>query len=301
MRKSNDDIPMIIFDTRISPEPVVEEIKVEEYEKENKWEMELSPASENRFEPEFLLLFQKIMEGLHKPMMAFKDQFANLTKGRVQYQQIPWFKIGLVLLAGFILLKKDMRFNVALSSPTSVVTDDQESGEKKVVKNTALQASVNPYAPVSASDLREEKSKAFIREYSALAVEDMHQYGIPASIKIAQALIESRSGQSKLARKNNNFFGIKCFSKKCAKGHCTNAYDDHHKDFFRKFSSPVDSWKAHSRLLSQGRYKPLHNYKLDYKKWAEGLKKVGYATDKNYARKLISVIKKYKLNKLDKL
>ena len=62
----------------------------------------------------------------------------------------------------------------------------------------------------------------------------MELYGIPVSIKMGQALIESRAGTSRLARNNNNFFGMKCFSRNCKKGHCSNATDDHHKDFFRK-------------------------------------------------------------------
>ena len=85
----------------------------------------------------------------------------------------------------------------------------------------------------------------------------MEKYGIPASISLAQGLIESRAGSSKLAVNNNNHFGIKCFSRHCRKGHCTNFTDDTHKDFFRKFPSPWESWRAHSQLLSSGRYTKL--------------------------------------------
>ena len=92
---------------------------------------------------------------------------------------------------------------------------------------------------------------------------------------------------------------MKCFSKNCSKGHCTNHTDDTHKDFFRKYQDPLDSWKDHSRMLSQGRYSKLKKYGNDYKKWAYGLKSIGYATDKQYAEKLIGVIEKYQLNRFD--
>jgi len=127
----------------------------------------------------------------------------------------------------------------------------------------------------------------------------MELYGVPASIKMGQALIESRAGTSKLAVNNNNFFGMKCFSKKCGKGHCSNATDDSHKDFFRKYKSVGESFRAHSQLLSGNRYKDLKKHNTDYKAWAKGLKSNGYATDKTYDKKLINVIEKYKLYKLD--
>lgn len=291
---------MFVFDTR-NPEAIVEEWVIEQPKKENTIQLELQPMAKNNFEPDFMMIFQRIVEGLHGPMMTIKDQISNITQTKLKYQNIPWFKVGLVLLAGFILMKKDMRFNIALSSPAGYVTDEEQDNTRKLTKNASLSNIANPYAPVSSKDLRVQQTQNFIKQYSSIAVESMHQFGIPASIKMAQALIESRAGQSMLARKNNNHFGMKCFSKKCAKGHCTNAYDDHHKDFFRKYKTAVDSWAAHSRLLSQGRYKPLHKHKLNYKKWATGLKKAGYATDKNYDKKLISVIKKYNLDKLDQL
>ena len=127
----------------------------------------------------------------------------------------------------------------------------------------------------------------------------MRKFGVPASISLAQGLIESRAGSSKLAKTNNNHFGMKCFSRKCKKGHCSNFTDDTHKDFFRIFDNAWDSWRAHSQMISTGRYAKLKKYGHDYRKWANGLKSVGYATDRNYAEKLIGVIEKYNLNRFD--
>ena len=128
----------------------------------------------------------------------------------------------------------------------------------------------------------------------------MRQYGVPASISLAQGLIESRAGTSKLAVENNNHFGMKCFSRNCRKGHCTNFTDDSHKDFFLKFTNPWDSWRKHSQMISTGRYARLKRYGRDYRAWANGLKSVGYATDRGYASKLIGVIERYELYQYDR-
>jgi len=130
----------------------------------------------------------------------------------------------------------------------------------------------------------------------------MEKYGIPASITLAQGLLESNIGTSKLATKNKNHFGIKCFSKKCKKGHCSNFNDDHHKDFFRNFSTVWESYRAHSLLLQKKRYKKLYKLKAtDYKGWAKGLQAAGYATDKQYANKLVKLIQRLKLDRIDRI
>ena len=144
------------------------------------------------------------------------------------------------------------------------------------------------------------RMKEYVDKYADLATKEMGKTGIPASITLAQGLLESDAGDSRLARENNNHFGMKCHSKRCLPGHCSNYKDDSHKDFFRKYRSVTDSYLDHSRLLKGARYKRL--FKLsssDYKGWARGLKDAGYATDKRYAEKLISVIETMGLQKYD--
>jgi flagellum-specific peptidoglycan hydrolase FlgJ len=131
----------------------------------------------------------------------------------------------------------------------------------------------------------------YIKKYKPVAEYEMKKYAIPTLITLAQGLLESDAGMSKLAKESNNHFGIKCFSKKCKKGHCANFTDDSHKDFFRKYDSVWDSYRDHSLFLMKDRYK--HLLKLapdDYKGWAYGLQKAGYATDKRYGDKLIQLI-----------
>lgn len=137
----------------------------------------------------------------------------------------------------------------------------------------------------------------YVKRFQKIAKIEQDKYGIPACIKMAQGIIESQSGQSEMARKENNHFGIKCHARNCAPGHCANYRDDSHKDFFRTFGSAWESWRAHSILLSGDRYKNLKG--LNYKAYARGLKKAGYATDKNYADKIIKVIERYDLDRIN--
>lgn len=160
--------------------------------------------------------------------------------------------------------------------------------------------SQNDAAPVGVGDVKTSTAEAYIARFAKTAQTEMHKYGIPASISLAQGLVESRAGNSTLARRNNNHFGMKCFSKKCAKGHCSNFTDDSHKDFFRIYGNAWESWRAHSQMLASGRYAKLRKHGSDYRKWAYGLKALGYATDKRYAEKLIGMIERYDLHRFDK-
>lgn len=142
---------------------------------------------------------------------------------------------------------------------------------------------------------------AYIRKYAPLAVHEMHQYKIPASITLAQGILESGRGRSQLARKSNNHFGIKCHTG--WKGQRVYHDDDAKGECFRKYQYPESSYKDHSEFLTKRRrYAFLFSYSTkNYKKWAKGLRKAGYATDKKYPSKLIKLIEDYKLYEFDKI
>lgn len=220
-------------------------------------------------------------------------------------KQYPVLKISVLVLVAAWFFGGNMSFK----SPEAPQTQDefilpviktQESDSP--FRNMIAAPRYNEYAPADSRTLRKASVKQFIRDFSPIAQAEMKRTGVLASIKMAQALIESRHGTSRLAKQNNNHFGIKCFSKKCKKGHCTNHFDDHHKDFFRKFSTADTSWKEHSNMLvRKSRYKALFSYGTDYKSWAKGLQKAGYATDKKYAQKIIRVIETYDLHTLDQI
>jgi|TARA_B110000238_G_scaffold168780_1_gene185430 flagellum-specific peptidoglycan hydrolase FlgJ len=139
----------------------------------------------------------------------------------------------------------------------------------------------------------------YILKYAPIAVHEMHASGIPASITLAQGILESGSGKSLLATKSNNHFGIKCHSK--WQGARVYHDDDEKGECFRKYQFVETSYKDHSAFLSKrSRYAFLFDYnKKDYKKWAKGLRKAGYATDKKYPQKLIKLIKTYRLYEFD--
>lgn len=147
-----------------------------------------------------------------------------------------------------------------------------------------------------------EKSpqEVYIGQFATLAVEEMYRSGIPASITLAQGLLESRYGLSELAVKGNNHFGIKCHNN--WKGGKMYYDDDLKGECFRKYPSPEQSYRDHSDFLRyRDRYKFLFDYKItDYKSWAYGLKKAGYATDPAYPKKLIDLIEEYDLHEYDR-
>ncbi|WP_299670331.1 glucosaminidase domain-containing protein [uncultured Polaribacter sp.] len=142
---------------------------------------------------------------------------------------------------------------------------------------------------------------AYIRKYAPIAVKEMHEYKIPASITLAQGILESGKGRSELALKSNNHFGIKCHTQ--WQGERVYHDDDEEGECFRKYLYPETSYNDHSLFLTErSRYAFLFNYKMtDYKKWAYGLRKAGYATDKKYPAKLLKIIKDYKLHEFDKV
>lgn len=139
----------------------------------------------------------------------------------------------------------------------------------------------------------------YIRKWAPLAVREMHTYKIPASITLAQGILESGSGKSQLAAKSKNHFGIKCHTG--WKGGRVYHDDDARGECFRKYQFVESSYEDHSKFLTQRRrYAFLFSYgSKNYKKWAKGLKKAGYATDPKYPRKLISLIENYELYKFD--
>ena len=147
---------------------------------------------------------------------------------------------------------------------------------------------------------RNKQYEEYIKKYRDIAVEEMKKYHIPASITLAQGLLESGAGQSTLARKSNNHFGIKCGSD--WRGKTVRHDDDERNECFRAYKHPKQSYEDHSKfLVSRPRYASLFKLKMtDYKGWARGLKKAGYATNPRYAEQLIGIIELYDLDRYDK-
>ncbi len=153
---------------------------------------------------------------------------------------------------------------------------------------------------VGISPAQKMSREEYIEKYKDIAIEQMKKYNIPASITLAQGILESGNGNSRLATKGNNHFGIKCH--KNWKGKKIYARDDKKRECFRKYKNPERSFLDHSFFLTERqRYSHLFKYDItDYKLWAKGLKKAGYATNNNYPKLLIKIIEENELYKYDR-
>ncbi len=158
-------------------------------------------------------------------------------------------------------------------------------------------AAVIAIAPAVCANAR-DAYRAYIETFSAMAVEQQQAHGIPASITLAQGLLESAAGRSTLATEGNNHFGIKCHSD--WKGETMTRSDDAPDDCFRVYDDAAESYEDHSRFLMRKRYERLFDLDpTDYTGWAKGLKACGYATDPHYADRLVAIIERYGLNAFD--
>ena len=170
----------------------------------------------------------------------------------------------------------------------------------RIVKWSLLLAFFLPLGHVLQAQSRSKQYEEYIKKYRDIAVEEMERYHIPASITLAQGLLESGAGQGTLARKSNNHFGIKCGGD--WRGKSVKHDDDARDECFRVYKNAADSYRDHSKFLA-GRPRYASLFKLDmtdYKGWAHGLKKAGYATNPRYAYQLIDIIERYDLYKYDK-
>ena len=247
-------------------------------------------------------------------MSTAAEHIRTVTNGSLMSQVFLAVGTSVVLYLTFVHDWSPLR-QVRIQSPITFVSDQQPGVSLAAVAGGRQRIDTIRIATTAQFDLRavaqaenieldpedltlDQARQAYIRRFSATAVAEMKAFGIPASITIAQGLLETRAGQSALATKANNHFGIKCFSRNCKKGHCTNFTDDTHKDFFIKYPSAWASFRAHSKLLRSGRYAGIHG---DYRDWAIGLKRAGYATAPNYSESLIRLIRLYGLDRLDKM
>ena len=188
--------------------------------------------------------------------------------------------------------KKGIVTKKSESKKDEVVVEIQPKEEQKDIEEVEVTIKETP-------EVYNSPTEEYIAIYSDIAQDEMKQYGIPASITLAQGILESSSGRGRLAKEANNHFGIKCHDWTGA----TISHDDDAKgECFRKYKSSIYSFRDHSVFLtSRKRYHKLFILqKDDYKGWAKELKAAGYATDKKYPQKLISLIEKYQLYRFDR-
>ncbi|WP_353780153.1 glucosaminidase domain-containing protein [Winogradskyella sp. 3972H.M.0a.05] len=188
---------------------------------------------------------------------------------------------------------------VSCKSKKGIVTKKKDTKVEQTTKTTKEEPKVIETKTETPKVVKPANSTTeYIERFSDIAQEEMRRYKIPASITLAQGILESGSGRGRLAREANNHFGIKCHGWKGKKIYHD---DDKRQECFRKYKDPKTSYEDHSKFLtSRKRYSNLFKLKKnDYKAWAKGLRAAGYATDRKYPQKLISLIERYELYKYD--
>jgi flagellum-specific peptidoglycan hydrolase FlgJ len=203
-------------------------------------------------------------------------------------------KIKATLLITFFIISCGSSKKTTTSKRTpkpvlKVVETDDKDVNKEIAKLEKRKANLDT------------RTIAYISQYAPVAMDEMKKHKIPASITLAQGILESGNGVSNLALKSNNHFGVKCHKR--WHGESVRHDDDEKQECFRKYKHVESSFRDHSLFLkTRSRYDFLFDLKIDdYKGWAKGLKKAGYATDKKYPNKLIKIVETYNLDHYDKL
>ena len=212
-------------------------------------------------------------------------------------------RIGYVLIVALLLSscgakkrrsthKKGAPVVVRTEKPTTRTTNDLETEEARDLFPMPEETGRFERFPIS-------DTEDYFDNIAEIAQYEMRAFGIPASITLAQGILESGSGRGELTLKTNNHFGIKCHTG--WQGEFDFHDDDAKGECFRKYNHPMYSFRDHSIFLStRSRYAFLFNYRRDdYKKWAHGLRQAGYATDRKYPEKLIAIIERYNLHEYD--
>ena len=193
----------------------------------------------------------------------------------------------IILILTFSCGTKRVIYNNKTEEPKKEVKSKKKKSKKKKPKEVVIVPKIL-------------NTEDYVKFYSNIAMDEMIQFGIPASITLAQGILESGAGKGRLAVQANNHFGIKCHDWNGKKIYHD---DDEEQECFRKYDNPEYSYRDHSLFLTnRGRYSFLFDLKKDdYKQWAKGLKKAGYATDPKYPQKLIDLIQRYQLYKYDNI
>lgn len=185
------------------------------------------------------------------------------------------------------------------SKKVAVKTPKKSSSSSKFSKKEQNNSAVETIESTSKTVVTSDLVNDYIFQFKGVAMSNMKNYGIPASIILAQGILESGAGRGRLAVNANNYFGIKCHKEWT--GDSVKQDDDAEQECFRKYNDPSESFKDHAVFLSgRSRYAVLFELpKDDYKAWAKGLRAAGYATDPRYPEKLISYIERYNLHQYD--
>ncbi|GJM33992.1 MAG: hypothetical protein DHS20C18_29930 [Saprospiraceae bacterium] len=228
------------------------------------------------------LIIRRLLAGLWRLFVALKFHIHQFVFGSRGGYRLPWFRIGLAVLTLFILTKKDVQFSINMKAPLAGFMGGNENANDASVDQLGVAQTISfkesSAVPKAIHLPDDEIIKGYINRFDRVARAEMEKFGIPASIQIGQAILESRAGKSPSARDHNNHFGAPLGGK--------------------AFDSAWANWRAHSLLIVQ-EHNELLELGQSYKKWAKGLVKAGLGQGKNYDQRLIDIIEKFQLYNLD--
>lgn len=235
------------------------------------------------------------------------------------YLQRNWFKIGIAILLVFILLKKDLTFSVNMRAPAEQSKEQQQGPVQKAKKEKSqelmTEAQVTsekskptlfdlsvfgskknaPRALEALQKVEDAVVQSYLKRFARVAVSESEKFGIPASIILANAALQSHAGQRPIAQKSNNHFALPCTPD------WQGASEEVDGKCFRTYENAWTSFRDHSYYITTGRMAALKQLKnSDYKTWAKALENGDFSNDADYAMQLIKVVEKYELTKLDK-
>lgn len=237
----------------------------------------------------FQLLFRKIMQSIRKLVTVLQFYFHRLTFGTFSQYKISWFQIVVIAFAIFIFFKKDFHFQMRMKSPiASENTMAAPSNSEQLSIASSIPwlnhtSSTTTEVGLPTPQLERTEVEAYIKRFAKVAIMEQQKFGIPASIKMAQGLLESQAGKSSISHQTNNHFG-RIFNSE-------------------SFGSAWESWRAHSQMMTHenSKYRSLLRYGKDYKSWAVGLENLHYSDYANYGQALVKLIEQYEIFRLDEM
>lgn len=242
-------------------------------------------------------LLLRILVALRVPFIAAKHQFLTYIKNYWRTRPFPWFRVALALLFVYVFFQKDMRFNINMGAPPAILSQEEKGASSKLTMGNFAQNTSYSAKKAGKVQLNEVDVEAYIKRFTKVALVEMNKFGVPASIKMGQAILASHAGKNSLAQQYNNHFATTCNSGE----NCQNIRIGNQTAMVNTYQSAWESWRSHSQLLSSPTYAHLKEYNKNYKKWAKGLESAGYGNANNYSQQLIQVIETYQLYKLDNL
>lgn len=231
------------------------------------------------------MILQKLWQGILYIWVALKYQFHRLTGGIFMRMRWSWYKAAVAVLLIFILTKKDIQFSINMRAPGSAPQTEDTGGAQPVSLKTNRFDLVPSFlfgSNKNENRLEEtdpQEVKQYIQRFRKVAQIEMQKFGIPASIKMAQGILESQAGQATPASANHNHFSWRLGE--------------------QSYESAWESWRAHSLLIRNNYPDLFDDAGSNYRKWAKGLQKAGYSKQSDYADQILEIIDRYQLYSLD--